>query len=80
MTDVHLCFKKLKNLWGPVQYIMDFIIGLSERIGCAVVYMPGVGSEGNEIALYDHDSKLYKVIHFVHDKRRVFPSGPKYDL
>ena len=42
--------------------------------------MPGVGSEGNEIVLYDHDSKLYKVIQFVHDKRRVFPSGPKYDL
>ena len=38
-----------------------------------------IGSEGNEIALYDYDNKLYKVKHFVHDKRRVLPSGPKYD-
>lgn len=55
------------------------INGLSERIGCAVVYMPGLGSKGDDIALYDDDSKLYKVIHFVHDKRRVLPSGPKCD-
>lgn len=53
--------------------------GLSERIGCAVVYMLGLGSEGDDIALYDDDSKEYKVIHFVHNKRRVLPSGPKYD-
>ena len=53
--------------------------GLSERIGCTVVYMSGLVSEGDDIALYDDDSKQYKVILFVHDKRRVLPSGPKYD-
>ena len=52
---------------------------MSERIGCTVVYMSGLGSEGDEIALYDYDSKLYKVIHFVHDKRTVLPSGPRCD-
>ena len=41
--------------------------------------MPGLGSEGDEIELYDADSKQYKVTLFVHDKRRVLPSGPKYD-
>ena len=65
---MHLCFKKLENLWGLVQYLRVLINGLSERLGCAVVYIPGVGSEGNEIALYDNGSKLYKVIHFVHGK------------
>ena len=41
--------------------------------------MYGLVSEGDDIALYDDDSKQYKVILFVHDIRRVLPSGPKYD-
>ena len=53
--------------------------GLSETTGCVVVYMSGLGSEGDEIALNVDDSKQYKVILFVHDKRSVLPSGPKYD-
>ena len=79
MTDAHR-FRKLENLSGHKQFCFK---GPQKRtvwrVGCAVVYMPGLGSEGDEIALYDDDSKQYKVILFVHDKRRVLPSGPKHD-
>ena len=30
--------------------------------------LPGVVSDGNKIVLYADDSKLYKVIHSVHDQ------------
>ena len=38
---------------------------------CFIIYindLPGVVSEGNKIVVYADDSKLYKVIHSLHDQ------------
>ena len=44
------------SILGPLFFIID------------INDLPGVVSDGNKIFLYADDSKLYKVIHSVHDQ------------
>ena len=56
MADSHIWCTSRVNILGP----LFFIIYNND--------LPGVFSDGNKIVLYADDSKLYKVIHSVHDQ------------